>query len=146
MKIGLFWRINGKRLSCDVHAFFSCMFAQPYCELHNNRPNFALFPIVFRGNSANYPCSEWFSIGNWAIIMQFAVLLLASLRDVCPRTHQPVSRSCLPIPTHSTIRKRTFLSFSYVCPEPVLVKWSFLNIKMAQKRRFLTCGVSTEQS
>jgi hypothetical protein len=26
-----------------------------------------------------------------------------SLRDVCPRTHQPLSRSCLPVPTHSTV-------------------------------------------
>jgi hypothetical protein len=44
-----------------------------YCELHHNRPKFALFPIIFRGISAGCPCSELFSIGNWAIIMQFAV-------------------------------------------------------------------------
>ena len=32
------------------------------------------FPIVFRGDDANCPCSELFSIANWAIIMmQFAV-------------------------------------------------------------------------
>jgi hypothetical protein len=29
-----------------------------YCELHNNRPKFSTFPTVFRGISANCPCSE----------------------------------------------------------------------------------------
>ena len=28
-----------------------------YCELHNNCPKFPLFPIIFRGISANCPCS-----------------------------------------------------------------------------------------
>jgi hypothetical protein len=46
-----------------------------YCELHNNRPNIALSPIVFRGNSTHRPCSELFSIGNWSIIVQFAVMM-----------------------------------------------------------------------
>jgi len=34
------------------------------------------------------------------------------------------------------------LSFPCVCPEPVLVKWSFFNVHMAQKDRFNSPGLS----
>ena len=41
---------------------------------HCKLPRSCTFPIVFRGDDANCPCSELFSIANWAIIMmQFAV-------------------------------------------------------------------------
>jgi hypothetical protein len=39
-----------------------------------------------------------------------------------------------------------FLSFPYVCPEPVLVKSSFLYMYMAQEDRFLTCCVHSIRS
>jgi hypothetical protein len=51
--------------------------------------------IVFRGDSANCPCSECFSIGNWAIIMQFAVAA-AVAPGVRPRGAHPIFISRLP--------------------------------------------------
>ena len=37
------------------------------------------FSYWFRDNSADCPCSECFSIGNWAVVMQSAVLTVCEL-------------------------------------------------------------------
>ena len=52
--------------------------------------------IVFGGDPADCPCSECFSMGNWAIITQFAVAAAAFSPGVWPRGAQPIFISRLP--------------------------------------------------